>query len=84
MLLHTCFFYCPLSPSPSSSPPLDPSTGDPHSSSEYKPGFLTDDELKQLVVEVCYYGNNTAQQVVEYMFPPLVLKTLVEDFSGMS
>lgn len=25
--------------------------GDPHSSSEYKPGFLTDDELKQLVVE---------------------------------
>ena len=26
--------------------------GDPHSSSDYKPGFLTDDELKQLVVEV--------------------------------
>ena len=26
--------------------------GDPHSDSDYKPGFLTDDELKQLVVEV--------------------------------
>lgn len=25
--------------------------GDPHCSSDYKPGFLTDDELKQLVVE---------------------------------
>ena len=27
-------------------------TGDPHSKSDYKPGFLTDEELKQLVVEV--------------------------------
>lgn len=27
--------------------------GDPHCTSDYKPGFLTDDELKQLVVEVC-------------------------------
>lgn len=26
--------------------------GDPFSSSDYKPGFLTDEELKQLVVEV--------------------------------
>ncbi len=26
--------------------------GDPHASSDYKPGFLTDEELKQLVVEV--------------------------------
>ena len=38
-------------------------SGDPHSSSEYKPGFLTDDELKQLVVEVnrnvyvCVFGS---------------------------
>ncbi len=29
--------------------------GDPHSSLEYKPGFLTDEELKQLLVEVCVY-----------------------------
>lgn len=28
--------------------------GDPHCSSDYKPGFLTDDELKQLVVEVLW------------------------------
>ena len=27
-------------------------TGDPYTSSDYKPGFLTDEELKQLVVEV--------------------------------
>ena len=26
--------------------------GDPHSSSDYKPGFLSDNELKKLVVEV--------------------------------
>ena len=31
--------------------------GDPHSSSDYKPGFLTDDELKQLVVEVTFTSN---------------------------
>lgn len=30
--------------------------GDPHASSDYKPGFLTDEELKQLVVEVCVCG----------------------------
>lgn len=29
--------------------------GDPHCSSDYKPGFLTDEELKQLVVEVSFY-----------------------------
>ena len=32
--------------------PWQPSPGDPHSASEHKPGFLTDDELKHLVVEV--------------------------------
>lgn len=31
--------------------------GDPHCTSDYKPGFLTDDELKQLVVEVCLVFN---------------------------
>ena len=29
--------------------------GDPHAASDYKPGFLTDEELKQLVVEVCMH-----------------------------
>ena len=32
--------------------PWQPSPGDSHSASEHKPGFLTDDELKHLVVEV--------------------------------
>ena len=32
--------------------PWQPSPGDPHSASEHKPGFLMDDELKHLVVEV--------------------------------
>ena len=32
--------------------PWQSSPGDPHSASEHKPGFLTDDELKHLVVEV--------------------------------
>ena len=32
--------------------PWQPPPGDPHSASEHKPGFLTDDELKHLVVEV--------------------------------
>jgi len=27
--------------------------GDSHAPTEYKPGFLTDDELKKLIVEVC-------------------------------
>jgi len=27
--------------------------GDPHSASDYKPGFLTDDELKKMLVQVC-------------------------------
>lgn len=30
--------------------------GDPHAASDYKPGFLTDEELKQLVVEVGNIG----------------------------
>ena len=59
IFINNCFFPpFPLFSLPLPPPLLPP--GDPHSSSEYKPGFLTDDELKQLVVEVCYHGNNTA------------------------
>ena len=53
MYMHMYMYVCPciaiLIPHVS---PWQPSPGDPHSASEHKPGFLTDDELKHLVVEV--------------------------------
>ena len=42
--------------------------GDPHAASDYKPGFLTDEELKQLVVEVrtlTPYISTYAHQVIQ-------------------